>query len=91
MLVSYVLYIFMAGVGISENTRFKNKKMIVLVISLLISLLCVLFPEAQDNMIRLNNYLLPFTYLFMIGFPILLLAIAMIRKINQSHQNQAGD
>lgn len=91
MLVSYVLYIFMAGIGISENTRFKNKKIIVLVITLIISILCALFPEAQDNIVRLNNYLLPFTYVFMIGFPILLLAIAMIRKINQSHQNQAGD
>lgn len=87
MLVSYVLHLFMAGIGISENTSFKNKKIIILVLTLIISILCTLFPSSQYNINRLDDYLMPIACVFMIGFPILLLAIAMMRKINQSSKS----
>ena len=87
MLVSYVLYIFMAGVGISENTPFKNKKVIVLALSIIISILCALFPASQHNINRLSDIFLPYTCIFLVGFPVLLLIIAVIRKINQSSKS----
>lgn len=84
MLISYVLYIFLAGVGILENTSFKNKKIIVWTLSILIFILCAIFPLSQENINRVDDILWPITCVFLIGIPILLLVIAMIRKINQS-------
>ncbi len=87
MLISYVLYIYLAGVGISENTSFNNKKIIVWVLSILTFILCTIFPLSQENINRADDVLLPITCVFMIGIPILLLALAMIQKRKQSSKS----
>ena len=84
MLISYVLFIYVARIGIAESTFLKNKKLLVWALSILVFILCTIFPSTQENINLATDLLLPVTVLFMIGIPILLLALAIIRKINQS-------
>ena len=84
MLISYALFIYVVGLGIVESTYLKSKKLIVWILSILIFILCAIFPATQENINLATDILLPVTVLFMVGIPILLLAVAKIRKINRS-------